>query len=69
MSKIDFEIKKELGCLKEYPTGWKKLVQIISWNGSKPKIDIREWDPNKQHMTRGITLTFEEFEKLKSVDT
>lgn len=68
MSEIIYEIKSELGCLREFPNGWRKLVQIVNWNNSSDKIDIRDWDENKTHMTRGITLTFDEFKKLKSID-
>ena len=68
MSEIVFEIKSELGCLKEYPNGWRKLIQIVNWNDSSDKIDIREWDETKTKMSRGITLTFDEFRKLKSID-
>ena len=61
---ISFEIKKHVGVIKDYPTGWLKEVNIVSWNGSTPKYDIRDWDPDHERMSRGITLSPEEMGKL-----
>ena len=36
----------------------------MAWNGGKPKIDIRDWSANHLRMSRGITLTEEQSEKL-----
>ncbi len=44
--------------------GWNKEFNIVSWNGSSPKYDVREWDPTHRQMTRGITMTREELEQL-----
>ena len=40
MSDIKFEIKEELGVLSENAKGWRKEVNLISWNGAAPKYDI-----------------------------
>lgn len=61
---VVFEIIKHIGVIAEYQTGWKKEVNIVSWNNNKPKYDIREWDENQQFMSRGLTLTKEEMEKV-----
>ena len=66
-STIKFEIKKHIGVILEYPTGWKKEVNIVSWNDSTPKLDIRDWDPDHKHMSRGITLHKEEAEILSQL--
>ena len=39
---ISFEIIKQLGVLSENEKGWKKEINLISWNGNEPKHDIRE---------------------------
>ncbi|MEI3503270.1 MAG: PC4/YdbC family ssDNA-binding protein [Anaerovoracaceae bacterium] len=39
-----------------YPTGWRKELNLVSWNGGAPKYDIRDWDPDHERMSRGITL-------------
>ena len=67
MPEITFEVTKEIGVLSENPNGWKKELNLVSWNGRKPKYDIREWSPDKTRMTKGITLSDEEIETLKSL--
>lgn len=62
--KVGFEILESIGTLEEYDTGWKKELNLISWNGLQPKYDIREWSPDHTQMTRGITLTLKQMETL-----
>ena len=64
---IEFEIVKHIGNLTEYQTGWTKELNIVSWNNSIPKFDIREWSPDHERMSRGITLFEEEAVKLSEV--
>lgn len=61
---IVFEIKERFGVIKPYPTGWNKELNLVSWNGSAAKYDIRDWDPEHEHMSRGITLHPEEMRKI-----
>ncbi|MDO4393573.1 MAG: PC4/YdbC family ssDNA-binding protein [Bacillota bacterium] len=60
MSNIEYEIIEHLGTLTEPAKGWAKEINIISWNGNDPKIDIRGWKEDHTKMTKGITLTQEE---------
>ena len=64
MAEIKYEIIKHIGNLSESSRGWTKELNIISWNGGVPKLDIRDWAPEHEKMGRGITLTEEEAEKL-----
>ncbi len=64
MSDIKFEIKEELAVLSESSKGWKKELNLISWNGADPKYDIRDWSPDHEKMGKGITLTREEAKQL-----
>ena len=64
MADIKYEIIKHIGNLSESSRGWTKELNIISWNGGVPKLDIRDWAPEHEKMGRGITLTEEEAEKL-----
>jgi hypothetical protein len=64
MADIKFEIAKTLGVLGKGSKGWKKEVNLVSWNGRTPKLDIRDWDENHEKMGKGITLTDEETKKL-----
>ena len=55
-NEITFEIKKHYGDIAESSSGWKKELNLVSWNEREPKLDIREWNPEHDHMSRGITL-------------
>ena len=67
MAEFSFEILSEIGVLSETPKGWRKELNLISWNGASPKYDIREWAPGHEKMGKGITLTVEEAETLKKL--
>lgn len=67
MAEIKFDIIEKLGTIGEGSKGWSKEVNIISWNGRKPKIDIRDWDENNEKMGKGLTLTKEELKTLKGL--
>jgi hypothetical protein len=67
MADIKFEIEKELGIIAESSKGWKKELNLISWNGKEAKYDIREWAPEHEKMGKGVTLTSEELKKLRDV--
>ncbi|MFQ3547033.1 MAG: PC4/YdbC family ssDNA-binding protein [Termitinemataceae bacterium] len=64
MPDIVFEITKHFGVLSEEKSGWKKEVNLVSWNNRTPKLDIRDWSPDHEKMGKGITLTKEEATKL-----
>lgn len=67
MAEIKFEIKDIIGALSESTKGWKKELNLVSWNDNSPKYDIREWDPEHNKMGKGITLTNEEAIKLRDL--
>lgn len=67
MAEITYEIKKNIAVIGESTKGWKREVNIISWNGRKPKLDIRDWDENHEKMGKGITLNKEEVLRLKEI--
>ena len=60
MAEIEFEIVKHFGVLTAEKKGWKKELNLVSWNGKPPKLDIRDWAPGHEKMGKGITLTQEE---------
>ena len=41
MAELKYEIIKNIGTLSETTNGWKKEVNIVSWNSGEPKYDIR----------------------------
>ena len=62
---LKYEIAEELGILSE--KGWRKELNLVSWNEREPKYDIRDWNPNHDRMSKGITLTKEEAEALYEI--
>lgn len=67
MADIKYEIIKTIGVLSESAKCWTKELNLISWNGSAPKYDIRDWAPNHEKMGKGITLSEKELKKLKAL--
>jgi len=67
LADIKFEIKETIGILSESTKGWKKELNLVSWNDKAPKYDIREWSPDHAKMGKGITLTKEELDKLRDI--
>lgn len=65
MAELKYEIVETVAVLSESPKGWKKELNLISWNGRDPKYDIRDWAPNREKMGKGITLTKEELMSLQ----
>lgn len=61
---FSYEILEEGAVLSENTRGWRKELNLISWNGRPPKFDLREWAPDHEKMGKGITLTNEEFAEL-----
>lgn len=64
---IKYEIIHHIGVIGEGSRGWRKEVNIISWNERKPKLDIRDWDETHDKMGKGITLNEEEVANLKKL--
>lgn len=61
---VTWEIVKPMGVLKVNPSGWIKEVNLVSWNGNTPKIDIREWSQDRKRVSKGITLNDAEADEL-----
>lgn len=67
MNEIKYEIIEQLGVLSESDKGWKKELNLISWNDREPKYDIRDWSENHEKMGKGITLSKDEAMKLRNI--
>lgn len=67
MADIKYEIVEELGALSENARGWRKELNLVSWNGAQPKYDLRDWAPEHEKMGKGITLTLDEVKELKAL--
>ncbi len=67
MAEIKFEIKETVGIIAESAKGWKKELNLISWNGKEAKYDLREWAPGHEKMGKGVTLSSDELKALKEL--
>ena len=63
----DFEVAEHFGIIGPSPTGWKKELNMVSWNGNQPKYDLREWDEDHTHMSKGVTMNRDEVRSLTEI--
>lgn len=61
---ISCEIMTACGVISERSGGWKKELNLVSWNGRKPRYDIRDWNPDHDRPGKGITLSLDELRQL-----
>ena len=64
---ITSEVVKEIGVLSTSKSGWNREVNLVSWNGGAPKLDIRDWAPNHEKAGKGLSLNGEEVAVLKEL--
>ena len=67
MADIKYEIIEEIGVLSEGARGWRKELNLVSWNGAAPKYDLRDWAPAHEKMGKGVTLTKYEAKALAAL--
>lgn len=67
MPEVTWDIIKNIGTISEGAGGWKKEINIISWNSKAAKLDIRSWDTSHKKMSKGITLNKEEVKKIREM--
>jgi hypothetical protein len=67
MADFKYEIQEIFGIVSESSNGWTKELNLISWNGGKPKYDLRDWAPEHEKMGKGITLTEQELKTLYDI--
>lgn len=65
MAEIKYEIHETLAVLSEGNKGWKKELNLMSWNEREPKYDIRDWSEDHKKMGKGVTLSLSELQQLK----
>jgi len=64
---FSFEIVRHVGVLSTSPRGWTREVNIVSWNAKPARLDIRDWAPDHDKMSRGVALNGIETEQLKVI--
>lgn len=57
---VSFRIHEHIGCLSVNQNGWSRELNVVSWNQGRPRLDIRDWNPEHDKMSRGIGLNGEE---------
>lgn len=75
MEEKSYEIEEELAVLSVKGEHVTVEVNMISYRGGRPKLDIRKWyredldehDHSKDVMWKGVALSWEETKKLKEV--
>jgi len=51
------DIRKEGGAISKRAGGFRKEVNLVSWNGCRPVVDIREWGVDHKTSGDGVSLT------------
>ena len=64
MDEVRYDVVKKYGVVAVRKGGWTLELNLVSWNGYKPKLDLREWSPDGQKMGKGVTLTLDEADQL-----
>ncbi len=64
MEKVTYNIIRRMGVLSTSASGWQRELNVISWNERDPKYDIRDWSPDGEKMSKGITLTQDEMNRI-----
>ena len=62
---FQFRIDRRLAALGPSGKDWTVELNLVSWNGREPKLDIRSSDPTHQRMGKGIALTRDEAVRLR----
>ena len=63
---ITFKIVEHIGVLRESKlSGWRRELNLVSWNDRPAKYDIRDWSPGHEKMGKGVSLSAGEVTELK----
>ncbi len=66
-SQVTCEVKAQMGVIGEDRRGWRKELNLVSWNHLNPRYDIREWAPDRSRMGKGVTFTKDEIVVLRDL--
>ncbi len=64
---VTFVIKEHIGVISTNNSGWTREVNVVSWNDRPSRLDIRDWNPEHDKMSRGIGLNAVEVAKLREI--
>ena len=60
-----YEVVHSIGEVCRKRNGEKIEANLISYNGSRPKLDIRNWSVDSGRMLKGVTMTLEQGRELQ----
>lgn len=63
---FSYEIIEHIAVLHTDKNGFRKEINLISYNGKDPVVDIRNWTPRNK-MSRGVTLSIDSFKQLLAI--
>ena len=66
-SQITYKVERQVGVLSEDNKGWRKELNMVSWNEAKPRHEIRCWSPDHSRMGKGLAFTKEELASLANI--
>ena len=58
--RITSTIIRHIGVISESSRGWRLELNMVSWNGAEPKLDIHDWSPDYNRCTSRGTFTKDE---------
>ena len=61
---MTLEVIRKIALVSGSETGFRKELNIVSWNGKEPKYDLRSWSPEGIAL-KGLTLTEDEAKELQ----
>lgn len=65
MGEFNYNIDQAIGIVSQSEDGQYTIeVNMISYEGRRPKCDIRRWNKKVGKMLKGVALTWEEVQKL-----
>ena len=65
-NEFTFAITEHIAILEIHPSGWRRELNMVSWNGQSPRYDIRDWDQTHERMSKGVVLTAKEMAAVKA---
>lgn len=63
---MTMNVIKKIAVISDEDKGYRKELNLVSWNGREPKLDLRTWSPEGQAL-KGITMTEDEAKELLKV--
>ena len=61
---IECTIPRKLAVLSSIQNGWQLELNEVSWNGGRPKLEVRRWNADHTQCNKGVTLSRNEAENL-----